>query len=63
MPDYTPEGVKAHQMDMAVRELHSINKKLKKINRNIRLLTLLSVAITIFKYKDKIKEFNPMKGE
>lgn len=63
MRDYTPEGVHHYQTELGVSYLHLIDKKLQKINRNVRILTILGIAVLIFKNKDKIKELKSMKGE
>ena len=63
MFDYTPEGVNNYQSNVAISKLYSIDKKLKKINRNLSILTLLGLSITLFINKDKIKELKNLKGE
>lgn len=63
MRDYTPEGIHEYQTELAVSYLHLIDKKLGKISRNVKILTLLGVAALIFKNKDKIKELKCMKGD
>lgn len=42
--DYTPEGIKAHQLELTVAYLNLIDKKLNKANRCLTVLTLTSVA-------------------
>lgn len=47
--DYSAEGLKSYQYDAAVRQLHAINKSLKKISRNFTLITLIGVGVTAYK--------------
>lgn len=63
MFDYTPEGIKLNQGELALCQLDFINRKLKKINRNLSLILLLGVGLTLVKYKNEIKELKNMKGE
>lgn len=62
MYDYTPNGLVVSQMDMANSYLYLIDKKLKKINRSLRVIVVLGVTVSLFKYKDKIKELINEKG-
>lgn len=63
MFNYTQEGLMARQMDIAVSYLDSIDDKLAKLNKRVRLLTVvLGVAIAL-KHKDKINALKNMKGE
>lgn len=58
--DYTPEGIKAHQMDLAVGYLNLIDKKLAKANRRLTVLAVAALAVLYFKVYKKDKE---TKGE
>lgn len=51
--DYTPGGVREEQCNKAVSALWSIDKRLKKIGRNLTLLTLLPIAYTVYTLKNK----------
>ena len=62
MHDYTSTGLVVSQMDMANSYLYLIDKKLKKINRNLRFVAILGVTVSLFKHKDKIKELINLKG-
>ena len=62
MYDYTSNGLVVSQMDMANSYLYLIDKKLKKINRSLRFIAALGVTVSLFKYKDKIKELINLKG-
>ena len=57
--DYSADGLKSYQYDAAVRQLHSINKSLKKISRNFTLIALVAVGVTAY----KIGVFKHVKGE
>ena len=62
--DYTTEGIKAYQLETVVGHLYKIDKRLKKINRNLALLTILGITLTCVKHKDKLKKcLNNTKGE
>ena len=61
--DYTPEGIHHYQTELGVSYLHLIDKKLKKINRNVKILTLLGITLVILKNKDTIKQLKNVKGE
>lgn len=64
MVDYTPEGVRYNQGEIAVSHLYLINKQLRKINRRLSIACLAGVVFISVKHKDSIKEFiNKMKGE
>ena len=63
MFDYTPEGVRYNQSEIAVSHLYSINKQLKKLNRKLTTLCLAGDVLIVVKHKDKIEEFIKMKGE
>lgn len=60
--DYTPEGVRANQIDIAVSYQYLLDKKLKKTNRYLALLTLISLTSLAFKFK-AFKELIGMKGD
>lgn len=61
--NYTPEGISQYQYDIAVSYLHLIDKKLKKIGRNISILTILGIGLAVYNHKDKLKKLKNMKGE
>lgn len=63
MHDYTTNGLVVSQMDMANSYLYLIDKKLKKINRNLRFVAIVGVATILFNHKDKIKELINLKGD
>ena len=63
MFDYTPEGVRYNQGEIAISHLYSMEKQLKKLNRKLSMLCLAGVTFIAVKHKDKIKEFINMKGE
>ena len=63
MFDYTPEGLKEMQSDIALAYLNLIDKKLGKIKRRLTVITLVVVATAIYKNKDVIEKINNMKGE
>ena len=46
MHDYTTNGLVLSQMDMANSYLYLIDKKLKKINRNLRLIAFVGVTVS-----------------
>jgi hypothetical protein len=57
-------NIKNRQMDIAVSQLYLIDNKLKKISRNVTILTLIAVGTVILKNADRIKEtIKTMKGE
>lgn len=62
MKDYTPEGIKQHQMDLTVSYLHLIDKKLKKTNKYLGIIAGVSLVSLAFKFK-AFKELIGMKGE
>jgi hypothetical protein len=62
MHDYTTNGLVVSQMDMANSYLYLIDKKLKKLNRSLRVIAIVGVATMVFKHKDKIKELINLKG-
>lgn len=62
MKDYTPEGVRYDQIDTALSYQYLIDKKLKKNNRYLCLLTLIGLTSLAFKFK-AFKEFLGMKGD
>ena len=62
MHDYTTNGLVLSQMDMANSYLYLIDKKLKKINRNLRLIAFVGVTVSLYKHKDKITELINLKG-
>ena len=62
MQDYTPEGVREHQIDVAVSYQYLIDKKLKKTNKYLFLLTLISLTSLAFKFK-AFKDFIGLKGD
>lgn len=61
--DYTPEGVKYNQREIAISHLYFINKELKKLNRTISTICVAGIIFVTAKHKDKIVEFIKMKGE
>lgn len=63
MHDYTSSGLVVSQMDMANSYLYLIDKKLKKINRNLRIIAFVAITTSLYKHKDKIKELIKMKGD
>ena len=64
MIDYTEEGLRARQGDIAVAYLNMIDTKLAKLNRRVRTLTVLVAAAIIFKNKQVIiNKVKTMKGE
>lgn len=63
MFDYTPEGLRQTQSDIALAYLNLMDTKLKKINRKLFILSLLGVAAFVIKHKDDIKNLINMKGE
>ena len=62
MIDYTPEGIRQNQIDIGLSYQYLIDKKLKKANRYLFLLTLIGLTTVAFKFK-AFKEFIEMKGE
>lgn len=62
MRDYTPEGVRENQIDIAVSYQYLMDKKLKKTNRYLFLLTLIGLTSLAFKFK-AFKEFVGLKGD
>lgn len=60
--DYTQKGVITNQVGVGVGQLCSINKKLKKTNRYLMILTAIGVIHLVIKTK-AFKEFIDMKGE
>ena len=64
MFDYTQEGLRARQGDLAVGYLNLIDTKLEKINRKLTLITLVVVGTTLYKNKEVLKDLkNHLKGE
>lgn len=64
MFDYTPEGVAYNQGSVAIGYLDSIDTRLKKINRSLKVLTLLGITLVIVTRKDDIKkQLKKVKGE
>lgn len=63
MFDYTPEGIKAQQNDIALSYLHLMDKKLKKINGKLRTIAFLGMVLVAIKCKGVIEEQIKMKGE
>lgn len=63
MMDYTPEGVKYNQREIAISHLYLINKELRKLNRKISTLCFAGIIFVVTKHRDKIVEFIKMKGE
>ena len=55
MRDYTPEGIAISQLNTANSYLYLIDKKLKKINRSLKIMTAIAVIVSLYKNKDKIK--------
>lgn len=54
---YTPEAIQECQYDAAVRQLHAINKSLKKISKSLSILSLIGIGVVVY------KEFKYVKGE
>lgn len=63
MRDYTPEGIAVRQMEETNTHLYYISKRLKKINRGLRLIAFVGITMSLVKYKNDIKELIKMKGE
>ena len=63
MIDYTPEGVRYNQGEVALSYLYQTNKQLKKLNRKLTMLYLAGIIFVSVKYKDSIMEFIKTKGE
>lgn len=62
--DYSSGGIISLHTGEIIEQLHLVNKKLKSINRNLAILTLLSITLTAIRYKDDIKkQVKFMKGE
>lgn len=62
MKDYTPEGVREHQIDIGVSYLHLIDKKLKKTNKYLGILVGVGLVSFALRFK-AFKELIGMKGE
>lgn len=60
--DYTSDGIRNNQIGVGVGQLCAINKKLKKTNRYLVLISVIGVTCLAFKFK-AFKEFIDMKGE
>lgn len=63
MVDYTPEGIKYNQREIAISHLYLMNKELRKLNRKLTMLCLAGIVFITVKHKDKIEEFIKTKGE
>ena len=63
MFDYTPEGIRATQGDLAIAYLNLIDAKLAKINRKLSIIVLLAVGTLVYRNKDAIIAFKNTKGE
>lgn len=62
MKDYTPEGIRQHQMDLTVGYLNLIDKKLKKTNKRLGIIAGVGLISLMFKVK-AFRELLGMKGE
>ncbi len=62
MHDYTPEGVKYNQREIAISHLYLIDKELRKMNRKLNVATIAILVFLGFKHKDKIKKIIRMEG-
>ena len=61
--DYTPEGIRANQSDIALSYLHLMDKKLAKIDRSLKFMIFAAIGTVVFNHVDDIKEFIKRKGE
>ena len=64
MFDYTPDGINYIRNNEANDLLYAINARLKKINRNLALLTFIGISSFLIAHQNYIKkELKKMKGE
>lgn len=64
MINYTPEGIREMQSDMALALIDRIDDKLAKTNRRLGILILLGVAAMGIAHKDFIiSQVKKLKGE
>ena len=63
MFDYTEQGLMARQADIAVAYLDSIDRKLAKMNRRVKVMTFVIIAAVVIKNKEEILRLKNRKGE